>query len=353
MVEHRKTLPQHHRSNEVGPSGSRVGSDRDRFEATVIRNRPICREHYLLRLQIPPGLFPPTHPGQFVQLGCRPPDTAADFTALMGRTFAADPGRSLTLGQPELCKQLSLLRRPFSLAGRGDNEQGTWIDIIHRVIGAGTQWLSTLQESDAVDLIGPLGNWFSLPKEKSIALLVGGGVGLPPMFYLAQQLAQTGYQAIAFVGAASRDLLAVKLELNQIADPSGLPTHCTVEFGHNNFPTVITTDDGTCGLRGLITDGLRGQLDRMDHQALEHTIVYTCGPEAMMRTVAELAATYGVACQVCLEQAMACGLGTCQSCIVRIEQPHSSYKTAENSRPWRYLLACTDGPVFPAETVVW
>ena len=82
-------------------------------------------------------------------------------------------------------------------------------------------------------------------------------------------------------------------------------------------------------------------------------VVFTCGPEPMMHAVAKLAKQHGVECQVCLEQAMACGMATCQSCIVKIEDAKKPHGTTEHGRPWRFKLACTDGPVFAAEQVVW
>jgi dihydroorotate dehydrogenase electron transfer subunit len=81
--------------------------------------------------------------------------------------------------------------------------------------------------------------------------------------------------------------------------------------------------------------------------------VFTCGPEPMMHAVAKLAAMHDVDCQVCMEQAMACGMGTCQSCVVKIEEHEQPHAVSETGRPWRFRLACTDGPVFRAEQVLW
>ena len=134
---------------------------------------------------------------------------------MLGEELGWQPGGTSgrpELDQPELCGRLALLRRPFSLAGRGEDERGTWVEVIHRVVGTGTSWLADLKPGDAVDFIGPLGNAFTLPPGKSIGLLVGGGVGLPPMFYLAEALHTAGWKAVGFVGALSRDLLAVTFE---------------------------------------------------------------------------------------------------------------------------------------------
>jgi dihydroorotate dehydrogenase electron transfer subunit len=97
---------------------------------------------------------------------------------------------------------------------------------------------------------------------------------------------------------------------------------------------------------------LRGQ----SREAAEQTLVFTCGPHAMMHAVAKLAAAHGVDCQVCLEQAMACGMGTCQSCVVKIDPAvygQAPQGVTDDGRPWRFKLACTDGPVFDSRVVVW
>jgi dihydroorotate dehydrogenase electron transfer subunit len=314
---------------------------RHRFDATVQASDRICREHFRLRVRIS-GDFPATRPGQFIQIGCRPPNGAMDPDTLCGREIEWTIGRRPQLQQPELCEPLALLRRPFSLSGRVDDANGTRIEIIHRVIGVGTHWLSDLQVGDAVDLIGPLGNAFKVPEDKSIGLLVGGGVGLPPMFYLAEALAAARWQGVGFVGAQTRDLLAVTFDGDRAA-----------EFAAHGFDTVFTTNDGSYGQKGLITDGLRRRIAAMSDADKRNAVVFTCGPEPMMHAVTTLAAEHGIDCQVCLEQAMACGMGTCQSCVVRIEDAARPHAHTDDGRPWRYKLACTDGPVFDACEVVW
>ena len=340
-------------------AGTAPTAERGRFDSTVQFNRQLCREHFLLRLRVA-GCLPPTRPGQFVQLGCRPPDSAIDGEVLRGRPLAWPPDGLPPVAQPELRGRLAFLRRPFSLAGRGEEGPDTWVEVIGRVVGTGTGWLGSLQPEDRVDLIGPLGNWFRLPDDRCLGLLVGGGVGLPPMFYLAQALRAEGWDAIAFVGALSRDLLAVTFAQDIEPNPQGLPTLCVRQFAGFNYPTVITTDDGSCGLRGRITAGLKGVLDGLSMDMIEKTVVFTCGPDRMMRQVAHMAETCGVACQVCLEQAMACGMSTCQSCVVRIDPrkykpdlAESAHGSTPDGRPWRYRLACTDGPVFASTQVVW
>ena len=326
---------------------------RRRFDAVVEINRKLCREHYLLRLRIVDGDFPATKPGQFIQLGCRTPDASIDADALLGREIEVTPGVMPTLSQPELCGRLAMLRRPFSLAGRGDDSRGTWIEIVHRVVGIGTAWLEQLAVGASVDLIGPLGNIFELPAGKSIGFMVGGGVGLPPMFYLAEAMRRAGWRGVGFVGAMTCDLLAVTFCDAIKPDAAGGALKSVKEFALHDYPAIVTTDDGSLGLKGRITAGLEKQLAALSVEDRAKAVVFTCGPEVMMHAVANLAEKFGVDCQVCLEQAMACGMSTCQSCVVKIEDRVKPQATDAAGRPWRYRLACTDGPVFGAKAVVW
>jgi len=140
------------------------------------------------------------------------------------------------------------------------------------------------------------------------------------------------------------------------ADAGGDPRLSVEEFARHGYPAVVTTDDGSAGLRGLITHGLERYIGKLSASDRRRAVIYTCGPHRMMHAVAEMAKGAGIDCQACLEQAMACGMGTCQSCVVKIEDPRNPKNpqgTTEDGRPWRYKLACTDGPVFAAERVVW
>lgn len=334
--------------------GAAATVGRGLFAGRVAVNRSLCREHFLLRVTIEgtfPGAFPGTRPGQFIQIGCRPPE---GDQALASGEYEWVPGRMLPVGVGEFREALAMLRRPFSLAGRGVAADGkTWIEIVYRVVGVGTRWLSTAKIGDAVDLIGPLGNCFELPAGKSLGLLVGGGVGLPPMFYLAESMAKAKWDGVAFVGAQSRDLLSMTCRAGVTADMAGEPRLSVEEFARHGYPAVVTTDDGSAGLRGLITQGLERYINKLGVSDRRRAVIYTCGPHRMMHAVAEIAKRAGIDCQACLEQAMACGMGTCQSCVVKIEDAKNPQGTTEDGRPWRYKLACTDGPVFAAERVVW
>ena len=319
---------------------------RGQFRATVSANTPLCREHYRLVIRLP--WFPPTQPGQFIQVSCADP-VEPDPETTTGESEWRE-GRDLRLEGAELGARLAFLRRPFSLAGRRDGTGGVELDLIHRVVGVGTEWLARLRAGDGVDILGPLGNRFPLPSGGETAVLVGGGVGIPPMLYLAEALA--GRKAVAFAGAVTHDLLP--LTLTGHGDPFGEPAMTVAEFARYGIPAVTTTDDGSYGFRGFVTQALERYLDRHHGRRASggSAVVYTCGPEPMMKRVAEIAADSGLECQVAVERAMACGMGTCQSCCIRVRKPDPSQPPLVG-RDWCYRLACTDGPVFRGADLLW
>ena len=319
-----------------------MSNQRDQFLATVDANVPLCREHY--RLVLRTDRFPATEPGQFIQISCRDP---REQQVELQVEWDPQNARLRSEHLRELAAPLALLRRPFSLAGRRDAAPGVELDIIHRVVGVGTDWMSRLKVGDPVDILGPLGNRFELPPQGGLAILVGGGVGIPPMLYLAAAL--NGRQAIAFSGAVSRDLLPLTI----IAQPqpgAAEPSMSIEEFARRGIPSVVSTDDGSFGFRGFVTQALEQWLDA--HGRPEPTIIYTCGPEPMMKRVAHIAAARGIECQVAVERAMACGMGTCQSCCIRVRKPDPAKPPLVGS-DWCWRLACTDGPVFRGADLLW
>jgi NADPH-dependent ferric siderophore reductase len=213
-------------------------SDREQFTAVVHENVPLCREHYRLILSV--KAFPNTEPGQFIQIACR--DLPADKDLIEDVDW--QPDRRIEFFDRDLVSSFAFLRRPFSLAGRTDTRDGVLLEIIHRVVGIGTDWLASLEPGDHVGILGPLGNRFQLPPPDHTAVLVGGGVGIPPMLYLADALKDR--PAVAFCGATTKDLLA--LTIKGESDPLGItPKLCIDEFSRQNIPSIVSTDDGTYG----------------------------------------------------------------------------------------------------------
>lgn len=203
-----------------------------------------------------------------------------------------------------------LLRRPISVA---DVEvQAQTITFIYRVIGEGTKVLTSLQPGQMLDIVGPLGSGFSLNAKK--ALLVGGGVGIAPLIYLARALCG-GTNQVLLAGRNARELFWQS------------------EFKNSCEKIHITTDDGSLGVQGNALALLPELL-----ASGAYDFVYTCGPAPMMKGVAALAEQYGIPCEVSLEKYMACGLGACLSCSCA-------------SKSGKRVKVCTDGPVFPSTEV--
>lgn len=301
--------------------------------AGVIANRPLCREHFRLTLRLP--RFDHARPGQFVHL-CPAPDAPP-------RTHETRPAPSCAVPNPS---QGPMLRRAFSIAGLRAMDDGVEVDVIFRVVGAATRWMESLLVGDSVSLMGPLGNVFPIHQHKPIAWFVAGGVGLPPLLWFAEALHKAGKKTVAFCGAQSADLLPLTFALDSPPDKTAqLSTASAAEFAAQDATVVISTDDGSLGFPGHIGAALAA-FHATNPTPADSVVLYTCGPERMMRFVADHAVEHGIECYACMERAMACGTGLCQSCVV----PVSDEAAIDG---WRYRLCCTDGPVFNAATVLW
>ena len=246
-----------------------------------------------------------------------------------------------------MCSEIDLtVRRAFSIAGLRRLGDHVDIDVLYRVVGKCTRWMSGLSVGGRVNLLGPVGNHFTVAEGKKLVLLVAGGVGLPPMIWWAQRLSESNIETIAFVGAQSRDLLALELSLDDPPTVCGTdPKFSAREFTQHGVKVVLSTDDGSLGFAGYVTDALAAYLDAHSPDA-DGVTAYACGPELMMKAVADLCAQRRIDCQLCMERSMACGMGTCQSCVVSVHD-------ADAPDDWSYKLCCTDGPIFSAQEVIW
>ncbi|MFQ5807243.1 MAG: hypothetical protein ACE5I3_12410 [Phycisphaerae bacterium] len=305
------------------------------IEARVVANTTICREHVGIELLV--REFPSSQPGQFLQLQCG----EADEQAPRVLDWPAGGFPSL-VGRSDWKEREAYLRRPFSIADHWRDGVGdTHIAVISRNVGPGTAWLERLAPGDTLNTTGPLGHGFEIPASNVPLVLVGGGVGIPPLLYLTRRLEELGRRDVTVIfGATTRDLLPVRLLSEPATD--GRPLVCAELAGEARFPTTITTDDGSRGMRGGVTDALRRWYSRCRGRSRGEAVVFACGPEGMLKAVAELTREYELGCQLCIERNMGCGLGTCLSCVVRVR---------DESRPagWRWALACLDGPVFERE----
>lgn len=205
-----------------------------------------------------------------------------------------------------------MLRRPISV--HSFDAEAKEIGFLVQVVGDGTRWLGTLKAGDKVNTLLPLGNGFTKPATAGKRyLLIGGGVGSAPLYYLAQDLAKGGHDFTILIGARS----AKDLYLREAYEALG-----RVEY---------TTEDGSLGTQGYVTN----------HPVLNEKFdcIYTCGPKPMMMAVARYARENGIACEVSLENRMACGLGACLCCVEDTKEGHK--------------CVCTDGPVFSIDELKW
>jgi dihydroorotate dehydrogenase electron transfer subunit len=200
--------------------------------------------------------------------------------------------------------------------------------MLYKVVGRGTQLLTNMRDGDSVNLLGPLGRGFRLPKEKGLILMVAGGIGIAPLPYLAETLAASGFLGpfiLWFGGKTSADLV------------------CVQHFKDLGFAVQLVTEDGSKGKKGLVTGHLEQWLIQQDELP---QVLYSCGPYPMQRSVAEMAARLGIPSQLSMEALMGCGVGACLSCSLRCRPP-------ENAKDPHYANVCQDGPVFAGEDIVW
>jgi dihydroorotate dehydrogenase electron transfer subunit len=268
--------------------------------ATVLFNRRISTVYRHLGLRAPdfPGTF---RPGQFVMV--RP-------------TGVADPF---------LPRAFSIYRLSIPPAVPAADDLAPAVEILYKVLGKGTQCLARVEPGQAVDILGPLGNSFTSPAGDELAVLVAGGIGVPPIAALALQIRNSKFEIrkveVFLGGKTSEDILCLK------------------DFEAAGANVHITTEDGSLGTRGLITDLLGPFLLSSSASPLT---MYTCGPPGMLAAVAHLASERRISCQASVEANMACGFGACMGCAV---------EAAGEVRTYR--LVCKDGPVFDSREIRW
>ena len=223
--------------------------------------------------------------------------------------------------QPEVDTDL-ILRRPFSIMDT-DPASGRFT-IFLKAVGPGSKAVFDLREGECARVLGPLGNGFSPPSPGEEVLLVGGGYGVAPFALFSRSLGQSLMGSHLFYGGRSASELPLVDELER-----------------RGIEVTLSTDDGSRGHRGRVTVPLVTALG----SGRRNVRLYACGPEAMMHAVARIAEERDIRCEVSLDPWMGCGLGTCLGCVVRIQEPG---ETRAKNRP-----ACTEGPVFDSQRVVW
>ncbi|QGN57104.1 dihydroorotate dehydrogenase electron transfer subunit [Nostocoides sp. HKS02] len=217
----------------------------------------------------------------------------------------------------------TLLRRCFSI--HKVSPSGTYggtVDVVISPVGPGTRWLSDLRAHDEVDIVGPLGRPFPLPTEPVPCVLVGGGYGSAPLFWLAETLRERGCHVELLLGAATEQKLFGVVEARRSADG-----------------VTVTTDDGSMGTKGWVSDVLPAVIRRTGA-----AVVYGCGPMGMLQSVSQVATDEGAVAQVAVEESMACGVGVCMTCVLPVKG---------NDGLTRMVRSCVEGPVFRGDRVRW
>ncbi len=292
--------------------------------ATVRKNQPLGPCFYRLSLDldsIGSKAFSNFNPGRFVEL------RVSDL--------AIPPVSSIPEDLIDVAHRKIILSRPFSLCEVKEDGDNVTIDILFKVLGAATVRMTTLKPGDEITIIGPLGNGFTVDETKTNALLVAGGLGAPPLQHLANHI-KVNYpemRVVAFAGAQTYSELPFTVLID---NEEGLFLD---EFSRMRVESHIATDDGSAGFKGFVTQRVGQWIEEHEPDTSE-SIIYSCGPEPMLASVAKLAADHNIKCQVSMESMMACGIGLCQSCIVR-----ANTAAGETS----YKLCCQDGPVFDSK----
>lgn len=260
--------------------------------ATVLANHRLSDTDNILELQAP-EIARHSRPGQFV---------------MVKRAIGREP----------------LLRRPFSVFEviRDSDGTVTGLSLLSKRVGVVTRDLFAVEPGEHIQCLGPLGSPFTIVEPPMQGWMVAGGVGLAPFATLTEQLRERGVSTTLFYGGRSA------------SDLYHIPF-----FEQHGVRVILSTEDGTSGEQGYITEPLTSELAKLGEQRV---MVYACGPTPMMRAVSKLTAQTGVTTEVSLEQMMGCGLGGCYSCVVQVVNAGN-----------HYVRSCLEGPVFNSEQLNW
>jgi dihydroorotate dehydrogenase electron transfer subunit len=273
----------------VGGVGAEPESGPVQVRGTVLTVRRVDAYHAMT--VVAPGIANRFRPGQFVAVAVGGPDTSM------------------------------MLRRAFSIHDVRPDHGGT-VEFVFDTLGPGTRWLAERRARDILDVAGPLGRPFPLPRDPVSCLLIGGGYGSAPLFALAAKLRDRRCTVDFLLGASTGERVFGALTARRTGRSA-----------------TITTEDGSLGARGIVTDML-GQII----QEAATDAIYACGPMPMLRHVTALAGRYDIPVQVAVEESMACGFGVCMTCVLPV---------VGTDGITRMVRACVDGPVFRGEQVRW
>ena len=239
-----------------------------------------------------------------------------------------------------------LFKRPFSVFKcLRLNKGALGVEVIYKIVGRGTNRMSNLGTGDELDVIGPLGHGFELCPDKSAHILLAGGMGSAGLFMLGQQISKgvkkNGLKLYTLLGAETKEALILE-----------------TEFATLNGKVLVSTNDGTYGYKGSVTEMLGDAIDKGTISS--DCAVYACGPEPMYKELAGTCREYNISAQVSMERHMMCGMGACLACVCKVDRNgvlrHRDLKSSHiqfvPEEEFGHALVCKDGPVFHIEEVI-
>ena len=269
---------------------------KDIYVGEIASNQEIQKEFFLMKVKIAPRFYDPL-PGQFVMI------------------------RIAGINDP-------FLSRPISIYSFSRSKNICTIELLYRVVGKGTQILAGLIKSSQVEIHGPLGRSFEMPADKKQIIFIAGGIGIAPLSLLAENLSSNGCsskQAMSFyLGAQTAEAIVGLDKIQKLC-----------------YQIQVCTDDGSMGHKGFVTDAFQKGIIKYPQA---DTMIYTCGPKAMIRSLSKILHGSKFQCQASLEERMACGTGACMGCAVAIR---------DNVGNLTYKRVCADGPVFDILQIIW
>lgn len=289
------------------------------------------------------------HPDYFLQRF-----TSEPLSFQPGQFIMVKPAGSL---DPFLPRAYSILR----VRHLRNKRSGHVVEILYKIMGKGSTALARLKPGDRVDILGPLGNGYHVPPGLTTALLVAGGIGVPPVVALAEALAESQLTAHGSQKGKAGRRASFNGQRKMITFVGGKTTDdvlCLTDFRKVGAKVHVATQDGSIGHRGLVVDLLEAYLQSQNNK--QGSTIFACGPHPMLHAVAQIAERFQVPCQVSLEADMACGFGACMGCVIPVKQSAISGQQsaeigplADSGQLTAYKLCCKDGPAFDAREIAW
>ena len=241
------------------------------------------------------------------------------------------------------CNENTLMRRPFSIMRASKEEK--WIEILYKTLGDGTNLLKLVQVGDTLNYMGPIGNGFSLDEKKTLPLLIGGGVGIPPLIFLANELKEfSNLKPLILFGSEVPFPFKYSPSKYMIKDFLPEVTASPDFIESMGFVSRLASQQDYPGCyKGYIHELAEHWINTLHSDQLEKVCIYSCGPTPMLEAVSLVARKYGIDCQICIEEHMACAVGGCAGCIVKIKKNDKIISKR----------VCVDGPVFKSNTIYY